>query len=143
MSKDNDNDMFDAMFDAQVEEMQQEREDDDTEEQEEVTEETSSVLSKFRDYIKSLSFDLKCKRKAKDLGYHNYKIFKNGIIKKILGKIADTFNLTICVIGDVLTYAINFIGHVLTNIIYFSVNICKKIISLLTFNCGTPEPEEA
>lgn len=132
VTADNMDDIFDQMVDAQAEQLKKEQSKDVAEEKRSATD----TLIKFRKYINSMKFDMKCRKKAKEYGY-DYKIFKRGIVKTILQKIADIFGLTVCVIGDVLTYAVEFLSNIITRVIDFTVGICKKIVNLLTFNCGS------
>lgn len=130
VTADNMEEIFDQMVDAQADQLKQEQDEADSKKSAE------SVLIKFRSYIKSLRFDLKCRQKAKEKGY-DYKIFKRGIVKTMLQKIADIFGLTISVVGDVLTYAVEFLSNIICRIVNFTVSICHKIVTLLTFNCGS------
>lgn len=130
VTADNMEEIFDQMVDAQADQLKQEQDEADSKKSAE------SVLIKFRSYIKSLRFDLKCRQKAKEKGY-DYKIFKRGIVKTMLQKIADIFGLTISVVGDVLTYAVEFLSNIICRIVNFTVSICHKLVTLLTFNCGS------
>lgn len=130
VTTDNMDEIFDKMVDAQADQLKEEQDVADDKQS------AADVLTKFRAYIKSMRFDLKCRKTAKEKGY-DYKIFKRGIVKTMLQKIADIFGLTICVVGDVLTYAIEFLSSIICRVINFAVSICHKIVTLLTFNCGS------
>lgn len=133
VTTDNMEEIFDQMVDAQADELKKEQNTADDKKS------VVDVLTKFRSYIKSLRFDLKCRQKAKDKGYSykNYKIFKRGIVKTILQKIADVFGLAVCVVGDILTYAVEFLSCIICRMVNFTVGICRKLINVLTLNCGT------
>ena len=130
VTADNMEEIFDKMVDAQADELKKEQDTADNKRS------AVDVLTKFRSYINSLRFDLKCRQKAKEKGY-DYKIFKRGIVKTVLQKIADIFGLTICVTGDILIYAVEFLSNIICRIVNFTVSICHKIVTLLTFNCGS------
>lgn len=125
--------VFDKMVDEQAEQLKKEKDTADDKKS------AVDVLSKFRNYITSIKFDLKCRKLAKDKGYSykNYKIFKRGIVHNILQKIADVFGLAVCVVGDILTYAVEFLSCIICRMVNFTVGICRKLINVLTLNCGT------
>lgn len=129
VTMDNMDDIFDQMVDAQADQLKEEQDASSKKS-------AADVLLKFKNYITSMRFNLKCKKVSKEKGY-DYKIFKRGIVKTMLQKIADIFGLTICVVGDVLTYAIEFLSSIICRVINFTMDICKKIVNLLTFNCGS------
>lgn len=108
-----------------------------TEEQrEEVQKEAKGTLNEFLKYIKSIKFDLKCRKLGKETGV-NYKVIKNQFVANILGKIADVLGLVVNVTGNIIEYAVSFIGSILIGIVSFTVNILNKIINAVTFGCGS------
>jgi hypothetical protein len=124
---------MDEVFDAMVEEQAKQcrKEQDDLNSKKTAT----NVLVKFRDYITSARFKMKCFFDSKETGV-NYKVLKNGYISRILGKIADVLGLTIDVCGEVVMYAVKFITNLINSVVNLAVTLVKKIISLFTLNCG-------
>lgn len=95
-----------------------------------------SALNKFLKYIKSLRFDLKCRKASKETGVP-YKVIKNQFVANVLGKIADTLGMVLNITGSIIEYAVSFIGNLINNIVHFTVTILNKIINIVTFNCGS------
>lgn len=127
--------MFDEMLEVQCEQMAKDKEldkDDDTDKKET----TKGLLKKFLAYIKSIRFTRKCKDVSKKYDL-NYKIVKNHYIASILGKIADVLHLGITITAEIVTYAVEFISAIINKITYFCCDVCIKITSLLTLNCGS------
>lgn len=102
---------------------------------EKTVEDTKDILEKFKEYITSNKFDKKCEIASEKYGVKK-KIVKNKVISGFLGTIANVLGLTITIGGDVIISAINFIAYVINKIILFSIDSLKKIIVLLTLNCG-------
>lgn len=122
------NDMFDEMLDLQAEV---------TPEEQKEKEEAVDLLTKFKDYIQSARFDNACRNKANELGISDYKIIKRGRTSAILGKIADTLNITINIVGDIITYAVNFLASLIKSIINFAISAVRGVVNVFTLNCGT------
>lgn len=131
VNMDNMEDVFDAMLDAQCEELKKENHTG----QEQV--QAGGVLEKFKNFIQSRRFDESCKAKAKQAGVKDYKIIKNAYVAGILGKIADTLNLVVRITADVIMYAVEFLTRLAGVVVNFASGLCNKIISLFTLNCGT------
>lgn len=131
-------DMFDEMLEAQCEQLAKEKEEEnDTE----TKEETKNILKKFLAYIKSMRFNRRCKLTAKKHSL-NYKIVKNQFIYNILRKIADILHLTITITVEVVNYAADFIAGIINKVTYFCKDVCIRITTLLTLNCGSYIEEE-
>jgi len=124
---------MESVFDQMVEEQAKQcrKDQDDAESKKTAT----SVLLKFRNYLTSARFKMKCFFEAKESGM-NYNIVKNVYISKVLGKIADVLGLTIDVAGEIVMYAVKFIDNLIHSIVNLTVILVKKIISLFTLNCG-------
>lgn len=130
-------DMFDEMLEVQCEQMVKDEEEDDTE----AKEKTKHLLKRFMSYIKSIRFTKKCKAMSKKYDL-NYKIVKNHYIASILGKIADVLHLGITITAEIINYAVEFISAIIAKVTYFCCDVCIKITSLLTLNCGSYIEEE-
>lgn len=104
-------------------------------ENEKIVKDTKDILEKFKEYITSNKFDKKCEIASEKYGVKK-KIVKNKVISGFLGTIANVLGLTITIGGDIIISAINFIAYVINKIILFSIDSLKKIITLLTLNCG-------
>ena len=131
-------DMFDEMLEMQCEQMVKDK---DEEEDAETKEKTKHLLKRFVSYIKSVRFTKKCKAASKKYNL-NYKIVKNQYIDSILGKIADVLHLSITITAEIINYAVEFISAIISKVTYFCHDICIKITSLLTLNCGSYIEEE-
>lgn len=97
--------------------------------------EAVGLLEKFKEYVTSNKFDKKCETAAKKHGVKK-DIVKNKVIAGFLGTIANVLGLSITLIGDVIMSAVNFIGFIINKILEFAVDNLKKLITLLTLNCG-------
>lgn len=102
---------------------------------EEVQVEAIGLLEKFKDYVTSNKFNKKCETVAKKHGVKK-DIVKNKVIAGFLGTVANVLGLSITLGGDILMSAVNFIGFIINKIIEFAVDNLKKLITLLTLNCG-------
>lgn len=129
---------MDELLTMQAEQCKAEMENGDVIESEckETQEEAKGVLNNFLKYIKSIKFDLKCRKLGKETGV-NYKIIKNQFVANILGKIADVLGFAVNLTGNIIEYAVSFIGSILIHIVDFTVNMLNKIINAITFGCGS------
>lgn len=134
MDMNNMEDVFDAMLNAQCDQLKKEQ-DAGANEEEKLG--AIGVLNKFKNYIQSRRFDESCKAKAKEIGVKDYKIIKNAYVANFLGKIADVLNLTIRITADVIMYAVEFICRLANVLVGFTTTVCSKIINLFTLNCAT------
>lgn len=136
-SKSEFDDMFDQMLEAQCEQMAKDKAEAEAgkEDVEKVRENTTTMLKRFLAYIKSIRFFNKCKSMSVK---HNvkYKIIKNHFIGTMLEKIADILHLTITITIEIITGVVDFIYSIINKVIYFCKDICIRLITLLTFNCG-------
>lgn len=121
--------VFDQMVEEQAKQCRKEQDEMQTKKT------ATSVLLKFRNYLTSARFKMKCFFEAKESGM-NYNVVKNVYVSKVLGKIADVLGLTIDVTGEIVMYAVKFINNLITSVVNLAVTLVKKIISLFTLNCG-------
>lgn len=94
------------------------------------------LLSKFKDYISGEKFENKCDATSKKYNVSS-KVIKNKFVSNALGTIADVLNLTVSIIGDVITGAAKFIDVIICSVMTYTTNTLHKIINILTFNCGS------
>lgn len=129
--------MFDDMLEAQCEQMAKDKAEAEAESGvEEARENTTTMLKRFLAYIRSIRFFNKCKSMSVK---HNvkYKVIKNYFIRTMLEKIADILHLTITITAEIVSGVVEFIYSIINKVIYFCKDICIRLITLLTFNCGS------
>lgn len=93
------------------------------------------LLEKFKSYVTSAKFDKKCETAAQKHGVKK-DIVKNKVVAGFLGTVADVLGISITLIGDVLMSAVNFIAFIVNKVLEFAVDNLRKLITLLTLNCG-------
>lgn len=96
----------------------------------------TDLLTKFKEYITSESFEAKCEKSAQKYGKDTSAV-KSGFIKNSLGTIANVLNLTINITGNIVKSAVSFIEMAIISIVDFSASVLHKLVSLFTLNCGT------
>lgn len=122
-------DTFDAMVEEQAKKCREDQDDANSKK------DAINILTKFKNYITSAKFNIKCMYEAKANGT-SYQIVKNGYVGKILGKIADILGLVIDITGEVIMYAVKFLTMLINSVVDLATTVVKKIISLFTLNCG-------
>lgn len=132
-------DMFDEMLEVQCEQMVKDKEMEEA--GVETKEKTKDLLKRFKSYMKSIRFAKRCKDMSKKYNL-NYKIVKNHFVAGILGRIADVLHLGITITAEIVNYAAEFVSAIIKKVTYFCCDVCIKITSLLTLNCGTYLEEE-
>lgn len=123
--------VFDEMVEEQAKQCRREQDSESTK----VKRDAIVVLTKFKNYISSAKFKMKCFFEAKENNVP-YCIVRNGYVKKILGKIADVLGLVIEITGEIVQYAVKFLSNLVNSIVNLTITLVKKIISLFTLNCG-------
>lgn len=97
--------------------------------------EAESLLRKFKNYITSAKFDKVCETSAQKHGVKKCAV-KNKVIAGFLGTIADVLGLSLTIVGDVTMSAVNFVAFIINKILEFAIDNVKKLVTLLTLNCG-------
>ena len=98
--------------------------------------EAMSLLGKFKTYIGSDKFDNICADAADKHGVEEQAV-KNAFIRNALGTIANILNLTVSIAGDIITSAVHFIDGIVNTVVDFSATTLRKLVKILTLNCGT------
>lgn len=130
-------DMFDEMLEAQCEQMAKEKKEEEANKENKGTKKaTENILKQFLSYIKSIRFKNRCKTTAKKHNLNPY-IIKNLFIRNILQKIADILHLTITITAEIISGVAEFIHSIINKINYFCKDVCIRIATLLTLNCGS------